>query len=100
MRQVLPLAVLLLVGACGLFSMRDPAMPPGGDTPEHHACWTEARNSEEVRALNRQMNPNNTFNQTRLEGEVRQAQLRAYRECLRKLGLAPPGGVEPVRLPR
>ena len=42
----------------------------------------------------------NSFNQTRLEGEVRQAQLRAYRECLRKLGLAPPGGVEPVRLPR
>lgn len=97
MRSALPLAALVLLGACGLAREVTPAMPEGPDTPEHRACWTEARNAPEVRALNREMNPNNTFNQTRLEGEVRQAQLRAYHNCLRERGLAPPGGVEALR---
>jgi hypothetical protein len=96
MRFALPLAALLL-GACSLVRDVTPAMPAGPETPEHRACWLESRNAPEVRALNREMNPNNTFNQTRLEGEVREAQLRAYRECLQARGLAPPGGVEVVR---
>lgn len=96
MRYALSLAAVLLLGGCGVFGARGPAIPPDENTPDHQACRAEARNSPEVRALNREINPNNTFNQTRLEGEVRNAQARAYRACLRERGLAPPGGVEPL----
>ncbi|TDG28447.1 phosphoribosylamine--glycine ligase [Paracraurococcus ruber] len=91
----MPIAALLLLGGCGMFGGGGP--PPGEDTPEHRACWAESRNAPEVRTLARETNTNNTFNQTRLEGEIRQAQLRAYRNCLRDRGVGQPGGVESLR---
>ena len=90
---------LILLGACGLFGPPGPPVPRDEDTPQHEACRAEARNSPEVLALNRQMNPSNQWNVDRLAGEVRRAENRAYRNCLAAHGLGPPGGVE-AQVPR
>lgn len=95
MRPIALCALLLLAG-CGLFGGRPP-IPPEEDTPQHRACREEARNSDSVRALDAQRNPSNAYNTERLNREVRLAEIRAYRDCLRRNGLAMPGGVEPVR---
>lgn len=95
MRRVILPALLLLAG-CGLFGGRPP-IPPEEDTPQHRACREEARNAESVRKLDAQRNPSNEFNTERLNRETRLAEIRAYRDCLRRNGLAMPGGVEPIR---
>jgi len=96
-RRALPLAALLLLGACSLFrASPGPPIPPEEDTPEHRACRVEARRSPEVLAVNRERNANNQWNVDRLEREGRNAFNRAYRDCLRARGLSPPGGVEAI----
>jgi hypothetical protein len=95
MRRAAPLALLLLTG-CGLFGGGRP-LPPEADTPDHRACREEARGAPAVRALEAQRNPSNVSNMARLDEERRLAEIRAYRDCLRRRGLALPGGVEPVR---
>ncbi len=95
MRRV-TLSALLLLAGCGLFGSRPP-IPPEEDTPQHRACRQEARNADSVRALDAQRNPANEYNTERLNREVRLAEIRAYRDCLRRHGLAMPGGVEPVQ---
>jgi hypothetical protein len=93
-------AALLALGACGLFRGPPPLrpqFPDDQDTPAHRACRDEARNSEAVRDLERQRNPQNTPNWERLAEEARVRGNRVYRDCLRREGLALPGGVEAVR---
>jgi hypothetical protein len=68
-----------------------------GALPAHRACREEARNSEAVRDLERQRNPQNFSNWDRLAEEARVRENRAYRDCLRREGLALPGGVEAPR---
>jgi hypothetical protein len=94
----LPGALLLLVplGACALFR-GPPPPPPDQDTPAHRACRHEARNSEAVRDLEKQRNPQNFPNWDRLAQEARVRENRAYRDCLLREGLALPGGVEALR---
>lgn len=74
------------------------SVPADEETPAHQACRLEARRDPSVRALDRQSNPNNEFNWLRVSQERNAAEVAAYRACLRREGLALPGGVEPVRL--
>jgi hypothetical protein len=94
LRRSAPLVLLLLAG-CSLF--RAAPVAPEDDTPEHRACREEARTGPAARALDRQRNPSNDFNTTRLDQEQRLVEIRAYRDCLRRHGLTLPGGVEPLR---
>jgi hypothetical protein len=73
-------------------------IPPEENTPAHQACRAEARRDPAVRALDRQYNPMNEYNALRISQERNVAEVAAYRTCLRREGLAVPGGVEAVRL--
>ena len=90
---------LLSLGGCGLFSGAVPQRPalPEAETPEQRACLEEARNSGPVRDLERQRNAQSIPNWERLAEESRVRINRAYRDCLRREGLALPGGVESPR---
>ena len=94
-------ASLLLpaLGGCGPFRGPPPLRPalPVPETPEQRACLEEARGSEPVRDLERQRNPQNIPNWERLAEEATARINRAYRDCLRREGLALPGGVEAPR---
>lgn len=99
-RAATPLgAVLLLAGGCGAFSGPLPLRPalPDPETATQRACSEEARRAEPVRDLERQRNPQNTPNWERLAAEASARIDRAYRDCLRREGLALPGGVETAR---
>lgn len=75
---------------------RPPPIPADQNTPQHQACRTEARLSPQVRAFDRQVNPTAAQVGGRVELEKFMAERRAYHDCLRRAGLALPGGVEPV----
>ncbi|MFC3125069.1 phosphoribosylamine--glycine ligase [Pseudoroseomonas globiformis] len=98
----LPLLLLpVLLAACSLGgtpARHDPLSGPAL-TPGHAACRDEARSSSSVTEVARQRNPNNWENEQRISHELRVAELSAYRDCLRRRGLASPGGVEAVRAP-
>ena len=93
------LLLLLSLGGCNWLGNPPPLRPrlPEAETPEQQACLEEARNSEPVRDLERQRNPQNIPNWQRLAEEASDRVMRAYRDCLRREGLALPGGVEPLR---
>ena len=99
MRPLLPIAGLLLLGACSLFGPPGPKLPPEDDSPDAKACRSEARNSPEVRALGRQFYVASQTNVDRMDGEVGRAQSRAFRDCMRARGHGLTGGVEP-QVPR
>lgn len=101
-----PRALPLLLGAltvalcaCGLLRNPPPLRPsfPEPETPAQRACLEQARASEPVRDLERQRNPQNIPNWERLAEETTVRVNRAYRDCLRREGLALPGGVEAPR---
>lgn len=93
MRLVAPLVLVGLLGGCATAPPpAEPPLPPG-----HAACREEARNAPEVRALASQLNPTSFANQDRVSTDMRVAQLAAFRDCLRRNGLASPGGVEAPR---
>lgn len=93
------LTPLLLAGlATGLAACATrPATPELPDPPGHAACRAEARNDAAVQDLARQDNPMNWGNRERVRNDLRVAELRAFRDCLRRNGLAAAGGVEPRR---
>jgi hypothetical protein len=90
----LRLLPLLLLAGCSWFSSPEPERE---SRPEYLACRREARDKPEVRTLAAQVNTANPANAVRLDPERRQLENRFYRECLRRQGLALPGGVESVR---
>jgi hypothetical protein len=89
-------AVLLALLGAGCAWRNDP-IPPDEDTPVHRACRAEARSSPEVRALFREINPASPPQGGRVLNAMQIAEVRAYRDCLRREGLTLPGGVEPIR---
>ena len=95
LRPIALLAALALAGC----SRAAPSIPPEEDTPQHQACRAEARMAPEVRRLDREVNPFAAPVGGRVERERFLAETRAYRDCLRRAGLALPGGVEPI-MPR
>lgn len=94
MRPTRALLLLPLLAAC---ATPPPALPSPPEPLGHVACRAEARNDPAVQALGRQDNPLNWANRERVQNDLRVAELRAFRDCLRRNGLAAPGGVEPVR---
>ena len=91
---LLRLSLLLALAATGC--NRTPPEKPDENTVQHQICRREARLSPQVRALDRQVNPTTVQVGGRIELEKFVAERRAYHECLRRAGLALPGGVEPV----
>lgn len=89
--------VLAVTAACGGSRRADTTPVAEPESPEAAACRAEARNSPEVQRLARELNVDNQQNLLRVGEERRIAEIRAYRDCLRRRGVAMPGGVEPVR---
>ena len=94
--RYLPLAMLAVLAACGT---SNPAPAPNlvPDTPMQTACRSEARNDPEVVNLGRQRLLGSWANENRVNYEIRVAETKAYRECMRRNGAAMPGGVESPR---
>jgi hypothetical protein len=93
------LGAILVLGGCGAIRGPIPQRPrlPEAETPAQSACLEQARSSEPVQDLERQRNPQNIPNWERLAEEATARINRAYRDCLRREGLALPGGVEAAR---
>ena len=90
------LLLLPLLAAC---ATNDPL--PRADNPTEAACRREARASPAVRAgYERLPPPENVTSFNRAKAEIAATERDAYLRCMRDKGLAPPGGVEPVRPPR
>lgn len=90
------LLLLVLLAGCA----RNDPLPPA-DTPAEAACRREAEASPATKAGYARMPPaNNVTQRERVMREIAAAERGAYLRCMRDKGLAPPGGVEPVRLPQ
>jgi hypothetical protein len=90
--RLLPLLALLLPVACA----QAPAAPAPGN-PLQASCRSEARRDPEVVNFGRQLNMGNWANEQRVGHDIRVAELRAFRDCMRRNGAVLPGGVEAVR---
>lgn len=89
-------ACLLALAACG----GRPAAPAAqAEGPAQAECREEARQSPATRDLYRRMVIGQWAQQERIEQEQREAESRAYADCLRRRGALRGGGVEPVRRP-
>lgn len=93
MRHLLPGLLMLALAACA----SRPAPVEEALTPAQAACRAESKNDPAVHALGRQLNASNQQNLDRVASDIRVAELRAYRDCLRRNGLSAPGGVEARR---
>ena len=96
--KLLPLlALLMLPAACAQEGPPLTEAPP--ENPLQATCRAEARRDPEVINFGRQLNMGNWANEQRVGHDIRVAELRAYRDCMRRNGVALPGGVEAVRTP-
>ncbi len=95
--KLLPLLALLLPAACAQEGPPLAAAP--AENPLQATCRAEARRDPEVINFGRQLNMGNWANEQRVGDDIRVAELRAYRDCMRRNGVALPGGVEAVRTP-
>jgi uncharacterized lipoprotein YajG len=93
-RALSPLACLLALAACASRGATTAAAP---ENPAQAECRQEARESIPVRDLARQLVIGNQAQMDRVQAQQREAESRAYSDCLRRRGLARGGGVEPVR---
>lgn len=91
--RLLPL--LALLAACA--TRPPPIENVVPDTPVQTACRAESKNDPAVKAVLEQLNPGNWANEQRVGHEARVAELRAYRECMRRNGAPLAGGVEALR---
>jgi hypothetical protein len=94
-RRFAPLALLLALAACAAPGPARP--PPEPERPEVVACREEARRDAATRDTFRQLNPANPANQARIAAERREVEEQAFRDCLRRNGIAGGGGVERVQ---
>ncbi|MFC0387302.1 hypothetical protein [Muricoccus vinaceus] len=91
--------VLLLLPLLAACSANDPL--PRADNAAEAACRREAEASPTVRAgYARLPPPENVTSFNRVKAEIAATERGAYLRCMRDKGLAPPGGVEPVRPPQ
>jgi hypothetical protein len=91
------LALLLLAACAG--GKATVATAPLTNSPVEADCRAEGRTAPEVKALQQQVNPGNWANERRVGYDIRVAELSAFRDCMRRNGMALPGGVESVRSP-
>jgi hypothetical protein len=94
--RILALLAPLALAACGGAA---PPPPPAPLDPGVAECRAEARNSAEVRRVERERVPGNTGNAMRVNEERAEVEQRLVTDCLRRRGLTRGGGVEPVRRP-
>jgi starvation-inducible outer membrane lipoprotein len=94
MTRFLPIVALLLPAACAT-PPPAPSGPP--DSPIQATCRAESRSDPAVKAVQSQLNMGNSVNEQRVGYETRVAELRVFRDCMRRNGVALPGGVEAVR---
>jgi hypothetical protein len=97
-RRLAPLALLLALAACA--PARLPLDAPEPERPEVAACREEGRRESRTRETFREINPGNLANAARIERERAELAEQAFRECLRRNGIAGGGGVERVQLRR
>jgi hypothetical protein len=89
--RFLPVLTALVVAACG--ELEPLVAPP---VMENAQCRAEAQRAPERNAA-RQSNFENQTQVRHLLTEEREAERRLYEACLRRQGVATPGGVEAVR---
>jgi hypothetical protein len=89
-------ACLLALAACG---GRSAAPGAQAESPVQAECRDEARQSPDRRDFYRRMVIGQVNQQDRIEAEIREAEARAYADCLRRRGVLRGGGVEAVRRP-
>jgi hypothetical protein len=92
-----PLALLLALAACAASPPPLPVVPVEPEPPGVVACRDEARRDAATRESFRQFNPANPANQARIASERREVEEQAFRDCLRRNGIAGGGGVERVQ---
>ncbi|CAH0271954.1 phosphoribosylamine--glycine ligase [Roseomonas sp. CECT 9278] len=95
MRRVLPVLVLLALGACqqgGIW-----ANVPVDNSPDGQACRREAEQDPEVRRIASTAASGNPAHDEVVRQELLAAMPRAWRSCMTRRGALPPGGVEQVR---
>ncbi|MBR0654514.1 phosphoribosylamine--glycine ligase [Plastoroseomonas arctica] len=86
------IATLVLLAACG---SRTPVPAPAEpDSPDASACRAESRDNPERSRL---MATRFDQNAIEVDRQIEAANLRAYRDCLRRRGAVDSGGVERVR---
>lgn len=91
-------SALLLILLAGCSGGGDAArLAPEDDSQEAKICRAEAARAPEVRAASHAIWPSNETNVRRVRQEMRIAEVRAFRDCMRRRGAMVPGGVEPVR---
>lgn len=98
--RFLPIIAALGLGGCasGLLGDFNQGLEPLSPAPimENAQCRAEATRGP-VRNAARQSNFENQTQVRRLLTEERDAERRLYEDCMRRLGLPTPGGVEPIR---
>jgi hypothetical protein len=96
MTRTLAAACLLALAACG---GRSAAPVAQADGPVQAECREEARQAPASRDSYRRLVIGQWAQQERVEEEIRDAEGRAYADCLRRRGVLRGGGVEQVRRP-
>ncbi len=86
------LCMLWVLAGCG---GAPPTRPDPAETPQQAACRAESRGSPEVKTImERQPPPDRVTWRIVWEQDVAEAERRHALDCLRRAGLALPGGVE------
>lgn len=94
MKSLPAIAALLLLSGCG--GGRD-RLPDAAEGPVQQECRAEAGQAPAVQEEWRRMVIGNPASEERVRQAQRQAESRAYADCLRRRGLMRGGGVEPSR---
>ena len=97
MKTLPVIAALLLLAGCG--SGRQDALPDLAEGPVQQECRAEARQSPAVRQEWRRVVIGLPSSEEQVRHDQRQAESRAYSDCLRRRGQQRGGGVEPLRRP-
>jgi uncharacterized lipoprotein YmbA len=95
--KTLPVIAALLLAGCGSGG-RD-APPELAEGPVQQECRAEARQSPAVQQEWRRVVIGLPSSEEQVRQAQRQAELRAYSDCLRRRGQQRGGGVEPLRRP-
>ncbi|MGG5821378.1 hypothetical protein [Falsiroseomonas sp. HW251] len=98
MRALLAVGLAALLAACGRGGP-EPAPMLTDDPAAMQECRAEARNSQQVRDVQRTAWNENLYRTDIVNRNLREAEANAELDCLRRRGVVRGGGVEQVRPP-